>query len=116
MPIAEAVSVLLMSERMGNPALDQFVHELQSTVLPVLILTAIGVVLIGLPLYWLRLKLERKLIKMVRSARAGQSGQFPHCPVCNSVMIKRTARRGANAGSQFWGCPNYPKCRGTREM
>jgi restriction system protein len=41
---------------------------------------------------------------------------MPNCPVCNSQMVLRTARRGANAGSNFWGCPNYPKCRGTREI
>lgn len=40
----------------------------------------------------------------------------PACPQCGSEMVKRTARRGANAGSQFWGCPNYPKCHGTRDV
>jgi restriction system protein len=37
-----------------------------------------------------------------------------NCPVCNSSMVLRTAKRGKNAGSQFWGCPKYPACRGTR--
>jgi len=100
---------------MGNPALDQFVHGLQSTVLMVVILCALGVLLVGLPLYWLRSKLERKLGQMVRSGRAArevrkvaatvgiaQSGDAPHCPVCNSLMVKRTARRGSHAGSDFW--------------
>ena len=27
-------------------------------------------------------------------------------------MVLRTARRGANQGNQFWGCPTFPKCRG----
>lgn len=35
----------------------------------------------------------------------------PHCPLCNSSMIKRTARKGTNAGNVFWGCSVYPKCR-----
>ncbi len=39
--------------------------------------------------------------------------QPPKCPVCNSVMVMRTAKRGSNIGSQFWGCPKYPSCRGT---
>ena len=26
-------------------------------------------------------------------------------------MVLRTARRGANQGNQFWGCPTFPKCR-----
>jgi predicted RNA-binding Zn-ribbon protein involved in translation (DUF1610 family) len=33
------------------------------------------------------------------------------CPKCGSVMIVRTAQRGENKGSQFWGCNNYPKCK-----
>jgi restriction system protein len=39
----------------------------------------------------------------------------PICPVCGSPMVLRMARRGRNAGSQFWGCSRYPKCRGTRD-
>jgi len=37
------------------------------------------------------------------------------CPLCNSKMVLRTARRGENAGKQFWGCCEFPKCRGTSE-
>lgn len=40
----------------------------------------------------------------------------PDCPRCGRSMVKRTARRGANAGSAFWGCSDYPRCRGTREL
>ena len=38
------------------------------------------------------------------------------CPVCRSPMVIRTARRGKNAGSSFWGCSRYPKCKGTRSF
>ncbi len=38
----------------------------------------------------------------------------PRCPRCRGEMLVRTARTGQNAGSQFWGCARYPKCRGTR--
>ena len=38
------------------------------------------------------------------------------CPVCASEMVKRTAKKGANAGAQFWGCSKYPGCRGTRPI
>ncbi len=37
----------------------------------------------------------------------------PQCPVCGKSMKLRTARRGANAGGQFWGCSSYPRCKGT---
>lgn len=33
------------------------------------------------------------------------------CPKCGSSMVLRTAKRGTNAGNQFWGCSAYPECR-----
>ena len=36
----------------------------------------------------------------------------PNCPQCGNRMIKRTAKKGVNAGKEFWGCPLFPKCRG----
>lgn len=33
------------------------------------------------------------------------------CPKCGSIMVLRTAKRGGSAGSQFWGCSAYPKCK-----
>lgn len=47
-------------------------------------------------------------------ATPGVAGSTPSCPQCGSRMIRRTARRGARAGRQFWGCARYPHCRGTR--
>lgn len=41
------------------------------------------------------------------------SAEIPECPKCGSPMSLRTARRGLNAGGQFWGCTKYPSCRGT---
>lgn len=35
------------------------------------------------------------------------------CPECGSEMVLRKARRGKNAGDEFWGCVEFPKCRGT---
>ena len=40
----------------------------------------------------------------------------PTCPVCSGTMVRRTAKRGANVGNEFWGCTGYPACRGTRSM
>ena len=36
------------------------------------------------------------------------------CPLCSSAMVRRVAKRGPNAGEQFYGCSTYPVCRGTR--
>ncbi len=40
---------------------------------------------------------------------------FMPCPRCEAEMVLRTAKRGANAGKQFWGCSNYPKCREVKQ-
>ncbi len=40
----------------------------------------------------------------------------PDCPSCGKAMVLRTARSGARAGSQFWGCTAYPVCKGTRPL
>lgn len=49
-------------------------------------------------------------------AAASSTPSSPSCPVCGSGMMKRTAKKGANPGSQFWGCMTYPKCKGTRAV
>ena len=36
------------------------------------------------------------------------------CPICGSEMVLRTAKKGQNAGQQFWGCSAFPKCRSTK--
>lgn len=40
----------------------------------------------------------------------------PRCPVCSGLMARRMAKRGANAGRDFWGCTGYPSCKGTRPL
>jgi restriction system protein len=40
----------------------------------------------------------------------------PGCPHCRKTMVLRVARSGANAGGNFWGCADYPKCRGMRRL
>ena len=34
-----------------------------------------------------------------------------HCPKCGAELVLRTAKKGSNAGNQFYGCSNFPKCR-----
>lgn len=40
----------------------------------------------------------------------------PGCPLCGKPMRQRTARKGANAGKQFWSCSAYPNCKGVRPI
>ena len=36
----------------------------------------------------------------------------PSCPECGSTMEVRTAKNGRYAGNDFWGCSQFPQCRG----
>lgn len=48
------------------------------------------------------------------SERDPTSSEAPSCPICNAEMVKRIAKRGPNAGGDFWGCKRFPVCRGVR--
>jgi HJR/Mrr/RecB family endonuclease len=39
-----------------------------------------------------------------------------HCPKCESLLVLRTVKKGINAGSSFWGCSDYPRCRYRMQM
>ncbi|MFH1814928.1 MAG: restriction endonuclease [Pseudomonadota bacterium] len=49
------------------------------------------------------------------SAAPADTPSVPGCPSCTKPMVKRTAKRGANAGEEFWGCSAYPVCRDTMQ-
>jgi restriction system protein len=40
----------------------------------------------------------------------------PCCPKCGAAMTIRVAHRGVHQGERFYGCTNYPGCRGTRPI
>ena len=50
--------------------------------------------------------------KVLHVQVAASDAAAPACPKCGSPMVLRTARKGANAGGQFWGCLKYPACKG----
>lgn len=47
-----------------------------------------------------------------------QSKQFRTelCPRCGRSLVLRTAKQGANAGQQFFGCSGFPNCRFTKNL
>jgi restriction system protein len=51
-----------------------------------------------------------------RTDRSDGGHKTPDCPLCGKLMVVRTARKGKQSGSQFWGCSEYPECRGTRKL
>jgi four helix bundle suffix protein len=48
-----------------------------------------------------------------RTDRTEKSSHAPNCPLCGQPMALRTARKGPQTGSQFWGCAGYPACKAT---
>jgi predicted RNA-binding Zn-ribbon protein involved in translation (DUF1610 family) len=46
-----------------------------------------------------------------KKAPASAKAVSPACPKCGAALTLRKSRKD---GSQFWGCPKYPACRGTR--
>jgi len=52
---------------------------------------------------------RRRHINNLRSRRDPLAGR--NCPRCGSPMVLRTSKQGKNAGSQFWGCSTFPKCK-----
>jgi hypothetical protein len=38
----------------------------------------------------------------------------PACPLCGATMRVRLAKKGRHSGEEFWGCSDYPRCRGIR--
>lgn len=51
-----------------------------------------------------------------REPLASASIAPPACPACAKPMVRRLAKRGANAGGEFWGCTGYPVCKGVRPL
>lgn len=66
---------------------------------------------------------EQLATERLRKRRKDRSDQTdrtdqdpPACPQCGSLMALRTAKSGKNSGSQFWGCTQYPGCKGTAKV
>lgn len=51
-----------------------------------------------------------------RNQADGIESEPPACPVCGTAMVKREAKKGKHVGKAFWGCPQFPKCRGAIEI
>ncbi len=64
-----------------------------------------------------------QLVEMIRTAQTAApkkdsvtAANTPSCPQCGSPMVLRTARKGPQVGSSFWGCSKFPDCHGTRSV
>lgn len=54
---------------------------------------------------------EAKMIQNNEESEEYEMKNF--CSKCGFEMVMRVASKGERKGKQFWGCPNYPKCRNT---
>jgi four helix bundle suffix protein len=45
-----------------------------------------------------------------------QTEPAPRCPRCGQLTALRTVKSGPKAGRQFWGCTDYPDCRGIVDL
>jgi ssDNA-binding Zn-finger/Zn-ribbon topoisomerase 1 len=59
---------------------------------------------------------KKKFDRTDQADRADPTDQIPNCPQCGKLMVLRTAKSGKNAGSQFWGCSDYPNCKGVFKL
>jgi len=60
-------------------------------------------------------KTDRQHVEHVRKLVKNKRDES-RCPRCGADMKIRTAKSGRNAGRRFWGCSDYPECRGTRPV
>jgi len=69
---------------------------------------------------------NREHVENLKSKRSNSSSRTKNtrfksvdsliCPRCGNDLILRTAKRGKNAGNQFYGCKSYPRCKYTRNI
>lgn len=64
----------------------------------------------------LAFRTKKKFDQAYRSDPTDRTNQMPPCPLCGKEMVLRTAKSGKNAGSQFWGCSDYPDCKGVVKL
>jgi len=93
-------------QRADRKARDEFINKVFDTVhLPLLRIPAQHTYNTN--------NLAAKLALYLEDIKENASDEnIPLCPRCGSEMILRVAKKGANAGNQFWGCSTYPKCKG----
>ncbi len=108
---------------MVNAALLPLVHALFAQLVPFFVVAgAVGLFLGGV-WRWL----EQSAPRAIHTPRSGRRwarsrvsaihrppDSIPDCPMCNVPMVKRVAQNGPRAGTQFWGCSNFPTCRCTK--
>lgn len=53
------------------------------------------------------------VVKAGNASMAKELDSVPNCPTCGKMMVLRVHRGGPNAGREYYGCIDSPKCAGT---
>jgi len=59
-------------------------------------------------------RMSRARIESRGSKAKADAKETPKCPKCGLPLRRVIARKGRNAGREFWGCSGYPNCDFTR--
>lgn len=60
------------------------------------------------------LETRREHIENLKYRNRPRSVEPEACPKCGHPMVLRTAKSGKYKGKQFWGCTEFPRCRGVK--
>lgn len=70
----------------------------------------------GVQLHAMLRRVQAGIAPTTASPMERPADSVPACPACGKTMVRRVARQGTRAGSDFWGCSGFPACRGTRPV
>ena len=57
---------------------------------------------------------DQRVEETAPSSDSSVPDSTPLCPQCGQLMRRRQAKTGSGVGQPFWGCSQFPRCRGTR--
>ena len=58
--------------------------------------------------------MTRERLETLKTAARNEGA--PQCPECGKPMFRRIQKRGRNQGREFWGCSDFPQCKGIRPI
>jgi len=64
----------------------------------------------------LAFRAKKRFDQTDQSDQTDPTDLIPNCPLCGKPGVLRTAKSGKNAGRQFWGCSDYPNCKGVVKL
>lgn len=59
---------------------------------------------------------DAQAVPLTQTAPASPASVPVTCPRCGSPLVRRKARQGPRAGSEFLGCSSFPRCRHTQSI